>query len=545
MKKICLLIMFTISMFICSCSKYNINFVENVPKHVNPNKSFIDQNNGELTIFYPYWDKKDEYKQIFNKLNELSKNDLSISVRMPDVESSLYLRGDTYTNTLKIFLDSGFGPDIFVTYGTYNIQSRNLNRVLPEEYKMPNDLLYLIKSGYIADITKFINGETPYLLEFYNKYYKLLPSVGYQSGVYGICLPISYLSCPVFVIERNINRQLEKQNLSTLQDAINACSEIFEKDLITPHDLIIFQAQRNILLKIINDREYYTDWDLEFMYYFKKDDLKKTIYRIDDTPILDDIKIYLDIFKEYSITTDINILNYNKSKSLLAGVIEYGMFLYQDFNLDKSIYDVYFLNDLPAFPSYQLQHLEMFVINSACNEKQTAVKYLDWLYSDPNANLLMKYGIKNRNYKIDYQLNLLYVDKTVSNINNISLFRGYTVDNGILLPESLYGNFNDEGITDTIITSFDLYPFHEMMIDNIMRKEGSIITGLTKIYNSPEYGNGKYRFDEGTLGSLIPYMFEEKTAYNKYTYYELYEKIIETRNDKFIQDIQDVINECF
>jgi len=40
-------------------------------------------------------------------------------------------------------------------------------------------------------------------------------------------------------------------------------------------------------------------------------------------------------------------------------------------------------------------------------------------------------------------------------------------------------------------------------------------------------------------------MFEEKTAYNNYTYYELYEKIIETRNDKFIQDIQDVINECF
>jgi hypothetical protein len=139
-----------------------------------------------------------------------------------------------------------------------------------------------------------------------------------------------------------------------------------------------------------------------------------------------------------------------------------------DFEKDKVNYDVFFLDPKNVILTGQgdINKHSMFVVNESCQDKQAAVRYIDWLFSNPEANKLIKYGIENKHYKID-PTGMLYFDETVKQIPwYVSLFTGYTVDTGILAPESIYITEGEDTITRRILKNYRIDAFTKVVLDS-------------------------------------------------------------------------------
>lgn len=493
-----------------------------------------------ITILYPYVFNKNEYNQIFHELNYLSKDIIGITVEMltaeedPSVRSIMHANDLTYCSALKSLMDAGLGPDIFVAAGTFNL----------EPGSFPNSLLNAVKSGYAADITEYINAETPFLNRFYQQYDNLLPMLSYQGKIYGISTPVTYMQNTVFFVHKTVSPKLSSRSFRTFQEALEACIEINEKELSGPEDRV-YVSPGGALKNIIQEAGYYQGFFeyIRYMYYFQLDDEAYNIHRIEETRILEDIFTYRDVFEQNRIESTTVA---ESTGFYIAGITSYAHFLSESLksNENKLHYDVHFLEgENIVYTSQTIPYqLNSFVVNTSCMNKQGAVKYIDWLYSNPEANKLMKYGIKDVNYKTDSS-GFLYIDNTVKEINrNYSLFSGYTVEQDVFSPESIYAHGEDEAITDQILRNFKVYPFMKMVIKNIMESKeysegGSIAEKLSLLEKT---GYKEYRQKEITLGMSLPDLFDYHKEAN---FSDIFKILSDSRNDSFMNELQEIINE--
>jgi maltose-binding protein MalE len=524
----------TVMVFLVSCSSQGFfdrsvgtnNRLPNAPKST-------DQI--ELTILYPYMLNMKEYLEIFEELNVRSRDLLGITVRMitnhDDANPGtnlMHLGREIYTETLEAYMNAGLGPDIFAVLNTFSLLSKNT-------------LVEAVRSGYAADITDFINRETPYIYGFINEYSNLLPKVSVQNRIYGIMVPPTYLNSPVFFVHKTISRELVTANIYTFQDAINACIELYNKGLLEDKDQIHFNPYFYILSYIIQEAGYDQAFEetIPYMYYLKHDDATKRLYRIEETTVLEKIFEYRNLFEQYSIdTTDID-----KEKRLIAGVTLYSNLLTDryNFNKDKLEYDVFFLDNYRSFLSNQgnTNHHNMFVVSETCSDKQAAVQYIDWLFSDTEANKLIKYGIENVHYKVD-STGMLYTDETVRSINPVqSLFAGFTVDNGILAPESIYLPESEAVITERMLKSYEMDAFSKLVMESITDINGyedSIEHRFHTLRERMDFNI--WCGEEINWKRIIIDLLDYRT---KADYSDIYQKIASSRKDDYVNELQSLL----
>lgn len=507
----------------------------------------VEKNENVLTVLYPYMNMKNEYAKIFDRLSGLCQKNLGISINLftPSVPNSdnprdllLHPRVELYTSTLKSMMDAGIGPDLFFTMSMYDEIVRH-NYKLTGVSGFPNDLLTLISYGYAADLSPYINEQTPFLQEYKASISHLDPLTDYNGRVYGILAPPDYKNTPVFVIQRNLNVQLSDQNHITLQDAIDACIELDVKNLVTVHDRIVFDSDI-LLRKVTFDAGYYYAFeDVRYMYYFQMNDPLYKLVRIDDTLILDEIKKYIKVFEEGSIFT-----SSDDKQELVAGVMSYNSFLMKE--LDLLSYDVFFLEDIPTDSR---RVTDIFVVNDDCVNKQGAAKVIDFLFSDHEANFLLKYGLEGVTYEDDPVLGAMYTNSTYS---SYSVMTGHTVDYDTVVGEYLLCDNRQKELTQQYIQNIHVIPFLDLVVNSKTNKENrNVFDAIDELFwarkdsEKPPMGMEDFMAGSDMIISdmVLPKIFEEKSNPYKYSFDEIVERIMDTRNDDFINSLQEIIDD--
>ncbi len=534
MKKIIAISLLIFSL--CGCSRVWLNGNDN--KQIDVSDTGITGTNLKgtdniLTLLYPYGNTKDQMQSVITRLNFLSKDRLGVTVNMitPDEYRTFHL--DNYEAFLYQSLSSGMGPDIFISIEIYHDAS-----VGGMNSPIPNDLVNNIKSGFVTDLNMYIDSSTPYLSYLYNSFKNILPFVSYKENIYGIYMPRSYNTNPAFIIDRSIGNQLSTAEYNSIHDAINACVEINEKKLRTDDQQIIFDPH-NVIKHILYDSNYYSLlYAQPLMYLCDINDMSCNVHRIDETDILDKLFVYKDLFEQNSIkagVNDVRDLLKNGNENLLAAVFSYSTFFSVDDSVfDRSKYDLHILTDYNNSVSGGQMLFSMFMVSSSCENPKKAVQWIDWLYSDPEANILIKYGIKDVNYKIDPDTKILYRDDTMTQF--IPVISGHTVDNEIWLPESFYINFQDKWYTEKILQNITIFPMTQLIIQSSIEEEIPYLLKMRELL-----GNNKYADtinQENRLRSTLFMIFESSEKYS-----DLKKKLLDCKNDEFLQEIQKVIND--
>lgn len=121
------------------------------------------------------------------------------------------------------------------------------------------------------------------------------------------------------------------------------------------------------------------------------------------------------------------------------------------------------IDEYNLFPLYEsafdnLDSFPYFVVSEECENKQTAVIYIDWLFSNEQARKLVGFGIDGVNYKFDNQSNMIMFDGNVTPLSILPIgsdgrfvtafeqLLGNTSDN-LYYKRKLYSNYTPNGIT--------------------------------------------------------------------------------------------------
>ncbi|HBN86406.1 MAG TPA: hypothetical protein DDZ89_21495 [Clostridiales bacterium] len=553
MKRTISLLLCVLMIFSFGCSE---NKLENKPRKTismppetsnRPVSLQVEKNENVLTVLYPYMNVKNEYAKVFDQLSGLCQKNLGLTIRLltpsgPNSdnprETLLHPRVEFYTHTLQSMMDAGIGPDIFFTMSMYDEVVRH-NYKLTGISGFPNDLLNLISYGYAADLSPYINDQTPFLKQYRADMSHLDPLTEYNGRVYGILSPPDYKGLPVFVIQRNLNLQLSDRSHTTLKDAIDACIELNQKNLVTVHDRIVFNTDI-IYSKIISDAGYYFAFeDTRYMYYFQMNDRLYKLHRIDDTPILDEVKKYIKLFEEASIFT-----SSDEKQELIAGLMSYYSFI--NSKLDLLSYDIFFLEDIPS-DSRRVNNI--FVVSDRCANKQGATKIIDFLFSDPEANFLLKYGLDGVTYEDDPGNGVMHTNSIYS---QYSVMAGHTVDYDAVVGEYLLCDNRQKELTQRYIQNVHVIPFLDLVVNSKTNKEHrTVFDAINDLFwtrkdpEKPPVGMEDFLVGNDSLlaKTILPNIFEEKSNPYKYSFGEIVERIMDTRNDEFINSLQEIIDD--
>ncbi|HBN85154.1 MAG TPA: hypothetical protein DDZ89_15070 [Clostridiales bacterium] len=486
-----------------------------------------------ITFCYPYGLFKEDYIAVFDQLNSLSKDYLGVTVELltTDLYQDLYMMN--YYNALYESIAAGMGPDLYLLMNRYHEVKMSSNT------PVPTDLAHHVKNGYVQEITSYINARTPYLSTLYEINPSVKPLMGYDDKVYGIYMHDLFSSNPVFVIDKGLVGQLSTNVFTSVQDAINACVELNDKKLLVENDRIIFNNS-DVMTHLLYSLGYYNIFPtIPYMYFCEIKDPECNVLRVDDTDFLKKAFEYKLLFEENRISAGLNAVqnslkdNFN---GLVAGVMSYGSFLSADSSVfDRDRYDVHILTEYDRSVYKGQSRQFMFAVSSNCEKPQQAVQYIDWLYSDPDANALIKYGIEDVHYKRDPQTKILYRDETTRSFS--SLLESYTVDTDVLISDSLYINYQEKYYTEKITQNNACLPLSELIMKSVIEQEDHFLLKMDRLMKLDEF---RYTLtEEVKLRSQINSFFDYNITYEK-----LMESIEFCRNNEYIWQIQKVIDSC-
>jgi len=326
---------------------------------------------------------------------------------------------------------------------------------------------------------------------------------------------------------------LDNEGYTSYHDVLEAYVEIHDRNLIADEDQLCI-GYNEIFNQVIQNAGFYALYDMSNIYFCKTDDKDCKVYRIDEIEdVWDDIYTYSNYVQKYSINTNPNITQIlSNSKGIVAATLPgSGLFVNAIENFDKSKYDAYLLYDNRE--KYQSQFM-IFAVNEACADKQAAVQYIDWLYSDPTANMMIRYGIEGVNFKIDPVTSLMHYDD-IAQLPSLGLFPDYLLNNHILNAESFYFNNYDASLYEKGIGYYQCLPISKLLIlSRILDSEEAYMAGMNKLLYElplePEWSK------DYTLGRRLPYeIFVNKVD-------DMRQRVRDTCDIHLLQEIHSILD---
>ncbi len=403
-------------------------------------------------------------KKIIDELNALSTSTIGVYVDYIFTDNISL----SYEQQLKMMLQSGSStPDIFITYSLYGYYYSARDR---------DDLFHYASQNIAADLSDYLNEQTPYISAFYEQYPAFYEMAKINGRLSGIALPEDWIfNCPVLMVKKIYSREHYINPPADVYEALDVCnyiSNVTEKTAnIYVHSTIVMQA-------LVDKDGYYSIYsDSPYIYLAKKGDEECNVFRMEQTDLLDQVTLMKNDLNQYNIKTYVipeSVMDTKPDVYLSPSITGFYSF-FPDFDLDAILdeYEFYYLyNHKKSFQGTQLQ-FPYLVVSESCEEKQKAVQYIDWLHSNPQARKLIGYGIENVNYKFDHEKNFLYHDNTVTPVKLLNIGAGSffalssdrlsnDVNHILFVKNRLYENYELNDLTERLISNSDLLNyFHE------------------------------------------------------------------------------------
>jgi len=345
-----------------------------------------------------------EDSNIINKLNDLSRSVLGVTIRI--------VNSDSYSQEPLWKEDA---PDISFVRGRFGIRFYEGQDGL--QAYIYNDMLFsYYDNGYVEDISSYINEKTPYISLFYDKYpeFKKLSEINGEH--LGIVIPDEFLEyVPVLIIRKSIAEQYADYEIVDWESAYDLCKKIAENR--TDQMNKVYVSSESILSREVAKAGYFSLFgELPYIYLMKSDGSDRRVYRIDETDLWDQLIAVKREVADLGLQT--NWQKYVKSfiNNRIDAAIDKLIAVEMEFMIHNKLTDL--LNEyliIPLYEDYNLpSQLIYFVIGNQCKEKQLALQYIDWLLSDDEARRLLGYGIDGVNCEYDREKRVIRRDGKVS-----------------------------------------------------------------------------------------------------------------------------------
>jgi hypothetical protein len=345
-----------------------------------------------------------EDSNIINKLNDLSRSVLGVTIRI--------VNSDSYSQEPLWKEDA---PDISFVRGRFGIRFYEGQDGL--QAYIYNDMLFsYYDNGYVEDISSYINEKTPYISLFYDKYpeFKKLSEINGEH--LGIVIPDEFLEyVPVLIIRKSIAEQYADYEIVDWESAYDLCKKIAENR--TDQMNKVYVSSESILSREVAKAGYFSLFgELPYIYLMKSDGSDRRVYRIDETDLWDQLIAVKREVADLGLQT--NWQKYVKSfiNNRIDAAIDKLIAVEMEFMIHNKLTDL--LNEyliIPLYEDYNLpSQLIYFVIGNQCKEKQLALQYIDWLLSNDEARRLLGYGIDGVNCEYDREKRVIRRDGKVS-----------------------------------------------------------------------------------------------------------------------------------
>ena len=499
MKKILVTIAAILSLCTCTSSCSLINPKEPVDTQ---SKGGIEGNpldtNVELTLYTggAYNLKDDEIRNnIIEKLNDLSRTSIGVTIRLAYTDS---------TEMQPLWKDDV--PDIMVATGIFDMI---YNANMASGYVSKNTLVSYYNEKYIDEVSEYINEKTPYLSLFYTKFPAFRDVCMVDGKQVGIAIPESYVfNVPVFAVQKSVAREFihDYENITDIKTALDLCKEIMDRR--NDESRKMYATVPYILLSLIETEDYYDIfWNLSRMYFVKYNDPDNRIYRLDETELPDKIFEKKKELMEYSFKTDMNDLIKDINKNAVDAFILDGIRLLDSYDRECPT----LLEDYVFYPMYDSvlrnRRMSYFTVSAACEEKQLALMYIDWLFSNDEARKFIGYGIEGVNYNFDQQTKTIYYSDDVRPVSLISIGTG---NNFSTIGNSVFGSVNEAAYYKEKV--YERYePDYMADIINQITDYEAFIKDVDKFLRNESHLE-QIQLESGLKRSVLTFAFDDKTT---------------------------------
>lgn len=429
-----------------------------------------------LTVAVPSFNPSDAgyIDSIVEELNKMTVDKINTNIRF------VYLSRSMLSYDIHLQLNSGNSDITYCNNGALGLSS---------DGSMP----YLVSQGLVKDITDMLSEYAPDINNlFHNVNYMDFMKI--NERIYGIPLSMPLTSMPVAVIRKDLIKDHENINIGTMDDVYTLLvnSDLrgekygFYSNLgCNPGNAIPFFANVNDYLTIPFQQQ------SGYLYDHKKNQ----IARFEDTHILENMRDFYHYYGLYGVNsyysqaindTNIGIIVTNAYNCMMNSTI-------------SNEFEYYLLYKEKKFESFH--YVPMVVISASSDKSERALIFLNYLFSDMNANILVSHGLENQNYQIRSGVCI--------DIKPVSLMGIYNPQH--ILPawpdtlsfQRVFDDYLDSVyIQDNLLTLYNDYELLKKYKSIIESKEEYGLKGREEIINQYTAANNKEEKNEAFYGML-------------------------------------------